>query len=272
LRIPCPQVTIGSVLPTVYISHGSPMAALQEGPARFFLESLGAFFPRPRAVLMVSAHWETDLPMLCAPPDNQVEPDASGFPAALYGLHYNAPGAAELAAKLSDRLARSGFSCGIDRGRGLDQGVWLPLLLAFPEANIPVLQLSLQPHRGARHHLALGAALSELRDEGVLIVGSGSFVHDTRRFRLHGQDQEPVDIAASAAFAAWMDEKIVALDLKALMAYRRLAPYALEEHPTEEHLLPLYVALGGAGMAFAATRLHHSTETGGWRTDAYAFS
>jgi 4,5-DOPA dioxygenase extradiol len=256
----------------VYISHGSPMAALQEGPARYFLESLGTFFPRPRAVLVVSAHWETDLPMLCAPPDNQVEPDASGFPAALYGLHYNAPGAADLAARLSDRLARAGFSCGIDRGRGLDQGVWLPLLLAFPEANIPALQLSLQPHRGPRHHLALGAALSSLREDGVLIIGCGSFVHDARRFRLHGQEQEPEDIATSSAFSSWMDKKIVALDLKALMAYRQLAPYALNEHPTEENLLPLYVALGGAGMAFAVTRLHHSTEKGGWRTDAYAFS
>ncbi len=260
------------MLPTVYISHGSPMAALQEGPARYFLESLGTFFPRPRAVLVVSSHWETDLPMMCAPPDNQVEPDANGFPAALYGLHYNAPGAPELAAKLSDSMARSGFSCGIDRGRGLDQDAWFPLLLAFPEANLPMLQLSLQPHRGAHHHLALGAALSDLREEGVLIIGCGSFVHDTRRFRLHGQGQEPDDIAANYAFASWMDEKIMALDLKSLMAYRRQAPYAREEHPTEEHLLPLYVALGGAGMAFASTRLHHSTEPGGWRMDAYAFS
>ncbi|HET6608870.1 MAG TPA: class III extradiol ring-cleavage dioxygenase [Rhodopila sp.] len=261
-----------TVLPTVYISHGSPMAALQEGPARYFLEALGTFFPRPRAVLVVSSHWETDLPMMCAPPDNQVEADANGFPAALYGLHYNAPGAAELAAKLSDRFAKAGFSCGIDRGRGLDQDAWVSLLLAFPEANVPALQLSLQPHLGAHHHLALGAALSSLREEGVLIIGSGSFVHDTRRFRLHGQEPELDDAAVRAAFATWMDEKIMALDLKALMAYRQQAPYALEEHPTEEHLLPLYVALGGAGMAFAATRLHHSTEEGGWRTDAYAFS
>ena len=129
--------------------------------------------------------------MLCAPPDNQVEHDSSGFPAGLYGLHYNPPGAAELAAKLSDRFAQAGFSCGIDRERGLDQGVWAPLLLAFPEANLPVLQLSLQPHRGPRHHLALGAALSSLREEGVLIIGTGSFVHDTRRFGLHGQEQKP---------------------------------------------------------------------------------
>ena len=191
MRILCPRANSRGVLPTVYISHGSPMAPLQEGPARFFLELLCTFFPRPRAVLVVSAHWETDLPMLCAPPDNQVEPEANGFPAALYALHYNAPGAPELAAKLSDRFAKAGFSCGIERGRGLDQGAWLPLLLAFPEANIPVLQLSLQPNCGPRHHLALGAALSSLREEGVLIIGSGSFVHDTRRFRLHGQEQEP---------------------------------------------------------------------------------
>ena len=242
------------------------MAALKESPARYFLESLGTFFPRPRAVLVVSSHWETDLPMLCAPPNNLMGHDGSGFPVGLYGLHYNPPGAAELAAKLSDRFAKAGFSCGIDRGRGLDQGVWAPLLLAFPEANIPVLQLSLQPQRGPMHHLALGAALASLREEGVLIIGTGSFFHDTRRFRLQGR--EP----GCACFAAWMDEKIMALDLKALMAYRRLAPCAVEEHPTEEHLLPLYVALGGAGMAFAATRLHHSTEAGGWRMDAYAFS
>jgi 4,5-DOPA dioxygenase extradiol len=259
------------VLPTIYISHGLPMAAMKESPARYFLESLGTFFSRPRAVLVVSSHWETDLPMLCAPPNNLAGHDFSGFPAGLYGLHYNPPGAAELAAKLSDRFAKAGFSCGIERERGLDQGVWAPLLLAFPEANIPVLQLSLQPQRGPMHHLALGAALSSLREEGVLIIGTGSFFHDTRRFGLHGQEQKPGS-GGMSSFAAWMDQKIMTVDLKALMAYRRLAPFAVEEHPTEEHLLPLYVALGGAGMAFAATRLHHSTETGGWRMDAYAFS
>jgi 4,5-DOPA dioxygenase extradiol len=260
------------VLPTVYISHGSPMTALMETPARYFLESLGTFFPRPRAVLVVSSHWETDLPMLSAPPNNTSVHDFDGFPAALYALHYNAPGAGELAAKLSDRFAKAGFSCGIDRGRGLDQGAWVPLLLAFPEANIPVLQLSLQPHRGPRHHLAVGAALASLREEGVLIIGTGSFIHDRQRFQMHGAQPGPEEDAEMAAFATWMDEKIMTLDLKALVEYRRQAPFAIEAHPTEEHLLPLYVALGGAGMAFTATRLHRSTEYGGWRMDAYAFS
>lgn len=167
---------------------------------------------------------------------------------------------------------KQGFSCDIDHERGLDHGVWVPLLLAYPEANIPVLQLSLQTHQGPRHHLALGAALAPLREAGVLILGSGSFTHDLRRFR-HGMPElnapETQDVTA---FSTWMDEKIQAGDVPALLDYRSLAPFAAEEHPTEEHLLPLYVALGATSAKPVATRLHSSVEFGFLRMDAYEFS
>jgi 4,5-DOPA dioxygenase extradiol len=147
----------------------------------------------------------------------------------------------------------------------------MPLLLGWPGADIPVAQVSIQTRLGAKHHLDLGAALAPLRDEGVLIIGSGSFTHDLRRFR-RGADLDAPETADVTAFSDWMDEKILAGDLNALADYRRLAPYAAEEHPTEEHLLPLHVALGAAGEGAKVERLHSSVEFGFLRMDAYQFA
>ncbi len=258
------------MLPTLYISHGSPMTALTDSPARKFLEGLGGVLPRPRAILVASAHWETEEPMLSAPPRNSTIHDFRGFPPALYALSYNAPGAPELAVEIAGMLGKAGVSCGIDSTRGLDHGAWVPLLLAYPEADIPVLQLSLQSFGGPRYHLALGAALTALRGAGVLVIGSGSFTHDLRRFR-PGLTLETPETADVTEFSDWMDGAIMAGDVKSLVDYRRLAPYAEDEHPTEEHLLPLYVALGAAGANCAPERLHRSVEFGFLRMDTYAF-
>ena len=260
------------MIPSLYISHGSPMTVLTESPARDFLKSLASLIDRPQAIVVASAHWETDTPRLSAPPRNSTIHDFYGFPPALYELRYNAPGAPALASDIAHMLGKAGFSCDIDHERGLDHGAWVPLLLAYPEANIPVLQLSLQTHQGPRHHLALGAALAPLREAGVLILGSGSFTHDLRRFRHGLPELDAPETQDVTAFSTWMDEKIQAGDVPALLDYRRLAPFAAEEHPTEEHLLPLYVALGAAGAKPVATRLHSSVEFGFLRMDAYEFS
>jgi 4,5-DOPA dioxygenase extradiol len=259
------------MLPTLYISHGSPMTALMESPARRFLETLATLIPRPRAILVASAHWETAEPTLSAPPVNSTIHDFYGFPPALYALRYNAPGAPELAAEIAAMLEAAGETCRIDATRGLDHGAWVPLLLAYPEANIPVLQLSLQTAQGPRHHLLLGAALARLREAGVLVIGSGSFTHDLRRARAGLPVLDAPETADVTEFGAWMDEHIRAGDLKSLVAYRRLAPFAAAEHPTEEHLLPLFVALGAAGPELKPERLHSSTEFGFLRMDTYAF-
>jgi 4,5-DOPA dioxygenase extradiol len=153
----------------------------------------------------------------------------------------------------------------IDATRGLDHGAWVPLMLMYPGADIPVAQLAVQPQSGAAHHIALGRALAPLRKENVLILGSGGFVHNLRRLDWHG-GPEP---EWSRAFAGWVHERLMAGDEAALAGYRKLAPHAAEAHPTEEHFLPLFVAMGAGGKA---GRLHTSATFGSLRMDAYAFS
>ncbi|MCF3946418.1 dioxygenase [Acidiphilium sp. AL] len=257
------------MLPSLFVSHGSPMLALSRTPARDFLAGLAATLPRPQAILVISAHWETEAPMVNAVARNDTIHDFGGFPKPLYELTYTAPGDPALAERVAELLRQAGFDAGIDRARGLDHGAWVPLLLAYPEADIPVLQLSVQTHRGPAHHLAIGRALAPLRHENVLILGSGSFTHDLRRFR--GQAVDAPESPDVTAFSAWMDRVIAAGDVAALTDYRARAPHARDEHPTEEHILPLFAAIGAAGDPVAARRLHNSTEHAILRMDAYAF-
>ncbi|MGC9269470.1 DODA-type extradiol aromatic ring-opening family dioxygenase [Acidiphilium sp.] len=261
-----------TALPSLFISHGSPMLAITRTPARDFLVELGSTLERPRAILVVSAHWETVTPMVNAVSRNETIHDFGGFPRALFALQYPAPGDPPLARRVADLLTSAGFPTGIDTTRGLDHGAWVPLLLAYPAADIPVLQLSVQSHRGASYALAVGRALAPLRNEGVLILGSGSFTHDLRRFR--GQAVDAPESPDVTAFSAWMDESIMASDWSALADYRARAPHACDEHPTEEHLLPLFTAIGAADTGDAgvmARRVHHSTEHAILRMDAYEF-
>jgi 4,5-DOPA dioxygenase extradiol len=254
--------------PALFISHGSPMLALTPSPARSFLTGLAAGLSRPRAILVLSAHWETATVMVNAVTGNETIHDFFGFPQALYDLRYPAPGDIGLAEQIADLLTSAGFPTGLDRTRGLDHGAWVPLLLSFPAAEIPVLQLSVQTREGPQHALALGRALTPLRAEGVLIIGSGSFTHDLRRFR--GQPIDDPESPDVTQFSDWMDEAIARSDIEALLAYRERAPFARAEHPTEEHILPLFTTIG-AGEGGKARRLHHSTEYGILRMDAYGF-
>lgn len=258
------------MLPTIFLSHGAPTLPLVDAPARTFLEGLGASLPRPRAILVASAHWETETPEVNAVAVNETIHDFYGFPRALYEMRYAAPGDAALAARVCELLKAAGLTGGIDQRRGLDHGAWVPLLLAYPAADIPVLQLSVQSHLGPAHHVRLGAALAALRHEGVLVIGSGSFTHDLRRFR--GQAMDAPATPDVIAFSDWMDAALVAGRQDDLVAYRSRAPHAVLEHPTEEHLLPLFVAMGAAGAEAKATRLHQSAMYSILRMDAYAFA
>lgn len=256
--------------PTLFLSHGSPMTALRDSPARRFLTGLAAQLPRPRAILVASAHWETPAPAVSAPAVNDTIPDFYGFPQALYDIRYPAPGAPDVAARAADLLTDAGLPCDIDHERGLDHGAWVPLALIWPQADIPVLQLSLQHHLGPAHHLRLGQALAPLREENVLIIGSGSFTHNLRTLRREAMDAP--ELPGCAAFGAWFHDALTAQRTADLLAYRRLAPAAEDQHPRDEHLLPIYVALGAAGAGARARRLHSSVEFGALRMDAYAFA
>lgn len=260
-----------SRLPTLFISHGSPMLAIDDSPARRFLQDLGRQLPRPRAILVASAHWETmGGPAVSLAAQPETIHDFGGFPPALYALQYPAPGAPEVAARAADRLQQAGWTVGRSDARGLDHGAWVPLRLMYPDADIPVAQVSVVRGGNPQAHEKLGQALASLREEGVLIIGSGSLTHNL--YELRGQDIDaPVQDWVSA-FGDWMMSALRDGRRDALLDYRKQAPHAARNHPTEEHLLPLFVAMGAAGDSAQAQRLHTSHEYGVLAMDVYAFS
>jgi 4,5-DOPA dioxygenase extradiol len=257
-----------NLLPAIFISHGAPDLPIQDGAVTHFLKSLAQQFPKPQAILVVSAHWNSDLPMVSAAKNPKTIHDFSGFPQALYEIEYPAPGAPELADRVVDLLAQAGIPCETHPTRGFDHGTWTPLLLAYPAAEIPVTQLSIQYDRDPLHHWKVGQALEPLRSEGVLIIGSGSATHNLSAFSEHYETPPPPWVQQ---FDEWLAQTIIQSDWESLLKYQQLAPYAAENHPTDEHLLPLFVALGAGGHQAKGTQLHRSYTYGAFSMAAYAF-
>ncbi|MGV8961046.1 MAG: DODA-type extradiol aromatic ring-opening family dioxygenase [Stenotrophomonas sp.] len=258
-----------SRLPSLYISHGSPMTAVQPGLVGDRLAELAASLPRPRAIVIASAHWLAQQPRVGSAAQPQTIHDFSGFPAELYQLQYPAPGAPALAAELVQRLALSGLQSQLDPQRGLDHGAWVPLRFLYPQADIPVVQVSIQPLLGPRHPFALGRALAPLRDQGVLLIGSGSITHNLGDWRNYPQGKEAPYVRP---FIEWIERRLIADDREALFDYRRQAPFAAQAHPTDEHLLPLYFAMGAAGPGtMGAQRIDAGIDLGMLAMDIYRF-
>jgi 4,5-DOPA dioxygenase extradiol len=251
-------------MPTVFVSHGAPTLILGDSPARAFLASLGKQLPRPRAIVAVSAHWDTDVPAVSLARQPETIHDFYGFPDALYRLRYAAPGAPELA----ERVAKL-TGAAHDAHRGLDHGAWVPAMLGWPEADISIFQLSVQPDRSPAHHIALGRKLAALRDEDILVMGSGSATHNLRALVRGGGDSEPEPWAQE--FDDWLAKTVEKGDEAALADYRTQAPGAVESHPTDEHFLPLHVAYGAAGEGARGRALHRSFTLGNLSMASYAF-
>jgi 4,5-DOPA dioxygenase extradiol len=245
------------------------MHALEAGAAGRAWAELGRALPRPRAVLMVSAHWESSVPMLSGNPHPGTIHDFGGFPPELHQLLYPAPGAPEIAARSVALLKAADITAGVDGCRGLDHGAWVPLRWMYPDADVPVVQLSVQPELGPAHHLRLGQALAPLGAEDVLIVGSGHTTHNLRDWVTNPRRHEPLRYAQE--FAQWLHASLDARDTEALVAYRERAPEAARAHPTEEHFLPLFVALGAAGNAATPALVVDGFEHGALALDSYLF-
>jgi 4,5-DOPA dioxygenase extradiol len=259
------------MLPALFLSHGAPTFPLEDVPARHFLARLASELPeRPQAILIVSAHWETDRPAVNVVRINDTIHDFYGFPPELYQIRYPAPGSPALAERVAQLLAEGGLATDADPARGLDHGAWVPLRLIFPDADIPVVQLSVQSHLEPEYHLQLGKLLAPLRAEGVLVIGSGSFTHDLSSFREYRDAIAAPEPEWVASFADWMTEKLEEGRAEDLVAYRSRAPNAARNHPTEEHLLPLFVAMGAGGQA-PARHLHASATYAILRMDVFAF-
>lgn len=251
----------------IFVSHGAPSLILDDAPARRFLAGWGASLGRPRAIIVASAHWLTREPAVSAASTPETIHDFGGFDPKLYEMHYRAPGEPAIAKRAAALLEAAGFATGIDPKRGMDHGAWCPLTLMYPAADIPVVSMSIQPHRDPAHHIAVGRALAPLLAEDVLVIGSGSATHDLRRFT-----RQPIDTPEgtdSRQFADWLADRAAAGDIEALADVWRRGPHALANHPTPEHLLPFFVALG-AGLG-KGRRVHASSTFGFLAMDAYVF-
>ncbi|MCY0147306.1 dioxygenase [Hoeflea sp. G2-23] len=257
--------SIGAPMPALFISHGSPDTVIAGTEAAEWMKQLGQELPRPRAIVVASAHFEIGGGVaVTADANPETIHDFGGFAPELYQMQYPAPGDPKLAKRIVGNLQAQGFAAGAVPDRGFDHGVWSPLKLIYPDADIPVVVVSVDPAAGPAHHYRLGQALAGLGAEGVLVIGSGSFTHNLgEAFKIMRQGQRCADVPDWVeAFTDWMNERLGASDIDALLDYRARAPFAAKNHPTDEHLLPLYVAFGAAGEGSSAMRLHQSADFG----------
>jgi aromatic ring-opening dioxygenase catalytic subunit (LigB family) len=264
-------------LPVYFISHGGGPWSYMDDPSRAHyaqLEAALAAMPaeigtRPRAVLMISAHWEEPVFTLTANPRPPMVYDYYGFPDFTYQVRYDAPGDPALAARTRALIEQAGLPAALDPGRGFDHGAFTPLHVIYPDADIPVVQLSLKQGLDAEIHLALGRAIAPLRDEGVLVVGSGLSYHNLRQFF------SPRGWGPSREFDAWLNGVLLGgspQDRDKLLAAWEAAPAARAAHPREEHLLPLHVAAGAAGDDMAELSYHQQDFLGGLTVSSYRFA
>lgn len=237
--------------PTLFVSHGAPTYALQPGIAGAALAAVGRALPRPAAMLVVSPHWMTVQPRVTTAPQPATLHDFAGFGEALNALQYPAPGHPQLAQRIIEVLRAAGWPAQADAQQGFDHGAWVPLMHLYPDADVPVIQVSLPAALDAQQALAFGVALAPLREEGVLIIGSGSLTHNLYEFFRAGTEEARY----AHEFVAWIREALQTGDRTRLASALTDAPHARRAHPTPEHFLPLLIACGAAGDAQPVTIL-----------------
>jgi 4,5-DOPA dioxygenase extradiol len=256
--------------PVLFVPHGSPMWLLRPGAAGAALAAEAAKLPPLRAVVVVSPHWDTSRPNVGYASKLETIHDFWGFPEALYSIRYPATGCREAADEVQACLHAAGFAVEADASRGLDHGAWIPLRMMFPDADVPVVPLSVQSRSDPAHHLAVGRALVPLARRGIAVVASGNLTHnlvDVQYGRTTGNGAFPY----VRGFADWVWDKLAAGDLAALLDYQRQAPEARRAHPEPSHLLPLFVAIGAAGGGFAAERFHAGIDEFALAMDGFVF-
>jgi 4,5-DOPA dioxygenase extradiol len=236
-------------LPALFISHGAPLFAIDAGESGPALTKLGERLKQQagaglRGVVIMSPHWMARSPAVMSNPKPDTWHDFGGFPAELYKLAYPAPGAPELAVEVGELLRAGGIEAQSDPKRPFDHGAWVPLMHLFPGADVPVVQVALPHGWSPAQVYAMGQALQPLRERGVLLVGTGSMTHNLSEF--FGGQREPA--AYVVEFSRWVEDAIQRGDLEALLDYRTRAPHAQRAHPSDDHFLPLFFALGAGGF------------------------
>lgn len=266
-------------LPALFLSHGSPMIAVEPREAGLFMQSLGpridALHGRPRAIVAMSPHTTTRTPFVLGAPAHQAIHDFGGFPEALYALRYDAPGDVALSKEVANLLKQAGIGATWTEQGGLDHGIWTALMHLYPHADVPVVPVSLTPNASPQQVFEMGRALAALRHKGVLVIGSGSLTHNLQRLFQRPNPAGAAEEPDCAQFRAWVQRTAEGGLWPELLDYRRLAPHAEAMHPTDEHWLPFYFAAGAASEGEqpwpVARRLHGSVTHGHLAMDAYGF-
>jgi len=254
----------------IFVPHGAPTFALRPGAAGAALTAMAKSLPLPRAIIIVSAHWDTEVATVGFAERPETIHDFWGFPDELYQIRYPATGCREASEEVVGALKAAGLPVVPDASRGLDHGAWVPLRLMFPDAEVPVIPLSIQSRGGPEQAHKLGQALAPLAARGFLIIASGNLTHNLRDYQMAARSggQTPAYVRQ---FTDWLAERLNAHDISALLDYRHQAPGGVQAHPSEEHLLPLYVALGAAGTNAQAKRFHAGIDDYVIAMDAYSF-
>ncbi len=263
--------------PSLFISHGGPDIVLGRSEVAAFLAMQGREIlerSKPDAIVIASAHFETGQPRVVSDPKPGMIYDFGGFQPELYQMTYPAPGSPPVASVVLEGLKAAGFAAEAVSERGYDHGAWTILKLMFPDADIPVVQVSIQPQEDASHHFALGKALAKLRDSNILVIGSGHITHNLRAVfaaMRHGHVDQTM-VAKTKAFTGWIADHLVKGEIDEVLNWRTHAPHALENHPTPEHLMPLFVAAGAGGEKSSAKLLHKSVQHGLLQSDIWEFN
>lgn len=258
------------IQPAIFVPHGAPTFALRPGAAGAALTSMAKSLPLPRAIIIVSAHWDTNVPTVGFAERPETIYDFWGFPDALYQMRYPATGCREASEEVVAAIKAAGLPVAQDASRGLDHGAWIPLRLMFPDAEVPVIPLSIQSRGGTQQAYKLGQALAPLAAKGFLVIASGNLTHNLRDYQMAAMTngQTPAYVRQ---FTDWLAEHLAAHDIPALLDYRRQAPGGAQAHPSDEHLLPLYVALGAGGENAQSKRFHAGIDDYVIAMDAYSF-
>ncbi len=255
----------------LFLAHGSPMFAIQPGAAGAALTALARGLTRPRAVLVISPHWETQVATVSTAAELETIHDFGGFDPALYAIQYSAQGSPQRAKEVVAALEAAGLPVRIDPQRGLDHGAWVPLRYLFPDAEVLVVPLSIQHHGGPQHAYRVGQALAPLAQQGWLIVASGNITHNLRDWQ-QASSGMAIDTSYAQRFSDWVHHRLIAGDTDALLGYRQLHPNALHAQPRDEHLLPLFTALGAAGIGAQPRAIHRGISDHVIAMDSYAFA
>ncbi|MBL3645025.1 dioxygenase [Peribacillus frigoritolerans] len=255
------------MMPSLFLSHGTPLLALEKNSYTLFLKEYMQTMKKPAAIVILSAHWENEDQMISAVGKHEVIYDFAGFPEEIFQITYPARGCLELSDRILTLLSRIDVLGELDERRPLDHGAWGLLHIMYPEADIPTVSMSISPSLPLDKQYEIGKALRELKENNVLIIGSGGIVHNFT----HIQKDMHVAEGWAIEFENWIEEKIMKWDLQSLFNYENIAPYSTEAVPSKEHIIPLVIAMGTGDDNKKAALLHRSFQYGNLSLTAWKF-